>query len=97
MHFISGLYIACQSRTRNPEEFSKYENHLWPPFLFSNGNIRGGQKADLVKCLLDPLTQITKSPIVYAVILNGTVIVQMLPRKQRVPSTSISMLYLYLM
>ena len=78
---FSRLYIACQSRDGNVEEFFKYENQPWPPPLSQMGNLRGGHKADLVKCLPTPSTQITESPIVVVVILDGAVIDQMLPPK----------------
>ena len=47
---FSRLCIACQSRDGNLEEFFKYENQPWPPSLSQMGSLRGGQKADLVKC-----------------------------------------------
>lgn len=75
---LSRLYIACQSQDGNLEEFFKYENQPWLPSLSQMGNLRGGQKADLVKCLPTPSTQTTENPIVDAVILDGAVIVQML-------------------
>ena len=78
---FSRLYIACQSRDGNLEEFFKYENQPWPPSLSHMGSLRGGEKADLVKCLPNPSTTNTESPKVDAVILDGAVIVQMLPPK----------------
>lgn len=78
---FSRLYIACQSRDGNLEEFFKYENQPWPPSLSQMGSLRGGQKADLVKCLPNPSTTNTESPKVDTVILDGAVIVQMLPPK----------------
>ena len=78
---FSRLYIACQSRDGNLEEFFKYENQPWPPSLSQMGSLRGGEKADLVKCLPNPSTTNTESPKVDAVILDGAVIVQMLPPK----------------
>lgn len=48
---FSRLYIACQCRDRNLDEFFKFENQPWPPALAQNDQLRGGQKADLVKCL----------------------------------------------
>lgn len=44
-------------------------------------SLRGGQKVDLVKCLPNPSTTNTASRKVDAVILDGAVIVQMLPPK----------------
>jgi len=48
---FSGLYIAFQSHSGNLKQFFKCENLPLPPFLSHMGNLRGGQKADLMKCL----------------------------------------------
>ena len=81
---FSRLYIACQVRDGNLEDFFKYENQPWPPSLSQLGQLRGGQKADLLKCLPNTAAQIAKQPAVDAVILDGAVIVQMLqPRTAR--------------
>ncbi|KAK3735626.1 hypothetical protein QZH41_007395 [Actinostola sp. cb2023] len=76
---FSRLYIACQSRDGNLEEFFRFENQPWPLSLSQMGQLRGGQKADLVKCLSNTSAQIVEHPTVDAVILDGAVIVQMLP------------------
>lgn len=79
---FSRLYIACQIRDGNLEDFFKYENQPWPPSLSDLGQLRGGQKADLLKCL--PSTPGDSQPVADAVILDGAVIVQMLqPRTAR--------------
>ena len=75
------LYVACQNRDGNIEEFFKYENQSWPPSLSQMGKLRGGNKSDLVKCL--PKFQNAKFDAPNAVILDGAVVVQMLP-----PSTA---------
>lgn len=43
------------------------------------GQLREGQKADLVKCLKVVTTPETEQPTLDAIILDGAVIVQMLP------------------
>jgi len=81
---FSQLYIACQIRDRNVEDFFKYENQPWPPSLSKLRHLRGGQKADVLKCLPSTSAQIATQPAVDAVILDGPVIVQMLqPRTAR--------------
>jgi hypothetical protein len=75
---FSRLYIACQSRDGNLQDFFKFQNQPWPISLSQAGNLRGGQKADLVKCLHDTTTQTVEQPTVDAIILDGAVIVQML-------------------
>ena len=48
------------------------------------GQLRGGQKADLVRCLPSTSVQIATQPVTDAVILDGAVAVQMLqPRTAR--------------
>lgn len=79
---LSRLYIVCQIRDGNLEDFFKYENQPWPPSLSDLGQLRGGQKADLLKCL--PSTPRDSQPVADAVILDGAVVVQMLqPRTAR--------------
>lgn len=76
---FSRLYIACQSSDRNLEEFFKFENQPWPPSLSHMGQLREGQKADLVKCLKAVATPETEQPTLDAILLDGAVIIQMLP------------------
>ena len=75
---FSRLYIACQNREGNLEDFFKFENQPWPPSLSQMGQLRGGTKADLVKCLSDASSQTVEQSSVDAVILDGAVVVQML-------------------
>lgn len=58
------------------EDFFRFENQPWPPSLSQIGQLRRGQKADLVKCLPNASTQIPPQPAADAVILDGAVIVQ---------------------
>ena len=62
----------------NLKDFFKYENQPWPPSLLHLGQLRGGQKADLVKCLPSSSAQIATQPVADAVILDGAVDVHML-------------------
>ncbi len=73
---FSRLYIACQNRSGDLDDFFKYENQPWPPSLAQAGNLRVGQKADLIKCF-DPLDEAHPSTL-DVIILDGAVIVQML-------------------
>ena len=57
----------------------KFENQPWPPSLSHLGQLREGQKADLVKSLKAVATSETGQPTPDAIILDGEVIVQMLP------------------
>ena len=73
---FSRLYIASQNRNGDLDDFFKYENQDWPPSLAQAGNLRAGQKADLIKCV-EPIN-IAKPPVLDVIILDGAVVVQML-------------------
>ena len=75
---FSRLYIACQSRDGNLEEFFKHENQPFPPTLAQAGKIRQGQKSDLVKCMERLVEKKIDAPQVEATIIDGAVIVQIL-------------------
>ena len=75
---FSRLYIAFQNRERNLEDFFKFENQPWPPSLSQMGHLRGGTKADLVKCLPGASSQTVEQRNVDAIILDGAAVVQML-------------------
>lgn len=50
-HLFSRLYIACQNRDGNLDQFFAHENSPIPPSLSSNGRLRPCTKSDLVHCL----------------------------------------------
>ena len=75
---FSRLYIACQNREGNLEDFFKFENQPWPPSLSQMGHLPGGTKADLVKCLPGASSQTVEQPSMDAIILDRAVVVQML-------------------
>ena len=60
---FSRLYISCQTRDGNLEEFFKFENQPWPPSLSETGQLRGGQKADLIKCLTNSSSHAPHNPL----------------------------------
>ena len=78
---FSRLFIACQNRDGNLDEFFAFENQPWPPSLAQSGNLRSGQKAGLIKCILNQAADPPSNFQADAVILDGAVIVQMLPVK----------------
>lgn len=47
------LYIACQHKQGDIDEFFKYGNQPFPPSLSETGNIRPVVKSELLKCLED--------------------------------------------
>ena len=76
---FSQLYVSCQVRDGNLEEFFRHENQSYPPSLSKFGEMRSGTKADLVACLEvhSPIPP-ESSPDVDAILLDGAAIVNML-------------------
>ena len=84
---FSRLYIACQSREADLEQFFMHENQSKPPSISSQGRIRLGTKSDLL-CSLEKLsTSISGDifPDVSAHIIDGAAVVNM--RKPKVAKT----------
>lgn len=78
-HLFSQLYIACQVRDSNLDEFFMHENTAFPPSLSKNGNPRSGNKADLTGCLRELVTEADGKRIeAECIILDGAAIVNML-------------------
>ena len=76
---FSRLYIACQTRDGDLEQFFKHENQAYPPSLSQGGNLRIGSKSDLLDCLETAYSTHDFSDMtVSCYILDGAVIVQML-------------------
>jgi len=77
---FSRLYIACQVRTGNLEEFFKHENQSFPPSLRDMGKLQSGTKSDLFKCLEELSSAKEKSEIPNAdcLTLDGAAIVHLL-------------------
>ena len=48
---FSRLYIACQSRDGNLQDFFEHENQACPPPLSQLGKLRSATKADILGCL----------------------------------------------
>ena len=49
--FFSQLYITCQVRDGNLNEFFSHENGSYPPSISKNGDLMPGSKSDLLHCL----------------------------------------------
>ena len=74
---FSKLYISCQVRSGNLEEFFRHENQPCPQSLSNQGKLRHGTKSDLIGCLeMDDSS--VENPEVDAVLLDGAAIVNML-------------------
>ena len=78
-HLFSQLYIACQVRDGNLDEFFAHENTAFPPLLSKNGNLRSGNKADLTTCLREVVTETGPQKVdTDCLILDGAAIVNIL-------------------
>lgn len=75
---FSRLYIACQTRDGDLENFFRHENHAYPPSLSQLGQLRIGTKADLTHCLEELCTSQGEAPAVDVIILDGAAIVNMM-------------------
>ncbi len=75
---FSRLYIACQSRDGNLDEFFHHENQAYPPSLSQHGKLRLGTKADLLPCLENCVEQSDSLPSslhLDVIILDGAAVV----------------------
>jgi hypothetical protein len=78
VNLFSRLYIGCQNRDGNLDEFFQHENQAYPPALSNDGGIRFGVKSDLLTCLEDfsqPRSEVTPTS---CIVLDGAVIIQLL-------------------
>jgi hypothetical protein len=76
---FSRLYIGCQTRNGNLDEFFQHENQPYPPALAdASGRMKHGTKSDLVGCLEQGLKLPVLAPKTSVTILDGAAIVQML-------------------
>ena len=73
------LYVACQTRDGNLDNFFSHENHPFPPSLSSYGQLRFGKKSDLISCLEQQIESTHDvRPETQVSIMDGAVLVNML-------------------
>ncbi|CAG2228323.1 unnamed protein product [Mytilus edulis] len=75
---FSQLYVSCQVRDSDLDEFFRHENQAYPPSLSQFGQLRLGSKSDLLVPLEKMCVIVTEIPDVDAIILDGAVIVNIL-------------------
>ena len=77
---FSRLYISCQTREGNLDEFFQHENQSCPPSLSQDGKLRLPQKkSELAECLQSSTTPQARMPeAVDAMIIDGSVVVNMI-------------------
>ena len=68
---FSRIYIACQPREGDLQDFFSHENQPWPPLLSQQGKLRKGNKADLIRCLQGTTEIAAESPLVDAKVFDG--------------------------
>ncbi|CAG2217771.1 unnamed protein product [Mytilus edulis] len=75
---FSQLYVSCQVRNGDLEEFFRHENQSYPPALSQFGEMRLGSKSDL----LVPLERLTElheeAPNADVLVIDGAAIINML-------------------
>jgi hypothetical protein len=73
------MYIECQMRDGNLDDFFQHENRAYPPLLVSEGdNLRLGSKSDQLNCMEEISMAKSEAPVVTSVVLEGAAIRQML-------------------
>ncbi|KAL8570989.1 hypothetical protein ACOMHN_037849 [Nucella lapillus] len=72
------MYIGCQTRDGNHEEFFRHENQACPPALSDGGSLCTGTKSDLLTCLEEVSDAKTETPVTTCIVLDGAAIIQML-------------------
>jgi len=78
-NLFSRLYVSCQTRDGDLDQFFTHENQAAPPSLSDRGKLRScTNKADLLRCIESDETDSPAIPVVDAVFLDGAAIVQML-------------------
>ena len=75
---FSQLYISCQVRNGDLDDFFRHENQDNPPSLSHFGQLRSGSKADLLKCLekCAPVDDVSHEADV--LLIDGAALVNML-------------------
>ena len=75
---FSQLYISCQVRGCNLDDFFRHENQPSPPALAQYGQMRSGTKSDLATILESSVTSPDVRPHVEVLLLDGAVAVNLL-------------------
>lgn len=78
---FSRLYIGCQNRGCNLDDFFSHENQACPPSIAYGGRLRQTSKSDLLRCFENLHKTRTDESEVSVVILDGAAMVQILKPK----------------
>ena len=77
VRMFAQLYIATQVRGGDMDELFSHETRSEPPALAKNGEIRPGDKAELLTCLKNVSKTTKEMPNVSVAVLEGSVMVNM--------------------
>ena len=79
---FSRIYISCQSKDGDRDEFFRHENQGTTTSLSDTGDLRHGTKSELMSCVESLITVLQKDiPYLDAKIVDGSVVVNMLSPK----------------
>ena len=78
-HLFSRLFISCQNRQCDLQEFFKYENQSAPGSLSDNGRLRMCQKSQLTEILQALVTLPDSEPKADTIIIDGSALINSLP------------------
>ena len=76
------LYVGCQARGGDPDEFFQRENQSFPPSVSDSGDLRHGNKSDLLECFERTHDPVLTEPQVSAVLIDGATLVHTLKPRQ---------------
>lgn len=76
---FSRLFISCQSRQCDLQEFFKHENQSIPASLSDSGRLRTCQKSQLTEILQGKVTLPDSDPVGDAIIIDGSALINSLP------------------
>lgn len=77
-NLFARLYIGCQARGGDLNDFFEHENQSFPPSLSYSGDLRPGNKADLLRCFETNHDYVLSEPKISAIVIDGAVLVHLL-------------------
>ena len=78
-HLFSRLFISCQTRDCDLNEFFQHENQTFPASLSNNGQLHACQKSQLVDILTAEVVLPEAEPEADAIIIDGSAFVNSVP------------------
>ena len=75
---FSWLYISCQTRDGNLDEFFLHENQACPPALSDEWSRKLGEKSNLLTCFQEITDERSEASPTTSLVIDGAAFVQML-------------------